>query len=1134
MVGLNLLPCHFKSKETLFKLCLIFLIHTAVMDSISSAIYPLCESFCKCRNNHKEINCEDTNLTSVPKGIPETVTHLRLSKNDIRFINRDDFSKYHQLEILYLDNNEIVQIQNGAFRNLQKLKSLNLSNNKLSYIQPNTFQHMASLEEINLNNNNIRSYGKDSFLFLPNIRTIQMNNNSELWCGCHLPALKRYMKQMNQSLNVSGKCILPEQRDKTRWDLDAELQNICGNYQLFDKAGHCLQCSGSNCSNQQTMTCPGPEPVCMHIISVIGITLKSEKSCSTYKKCIAAEHKNMNTCNNWTNGTSCVSCCKGYNCNVGDSIGWTHSFLFNLTITVSKDFSKDLVNTRSKEYHDLAKNISRLLEEEFSKLHGTYIVKVKYFRRPPVTAYISIYCTVLIHTSEVEVWYNIYNILNSSNTMDYLNVQRDTMKLTSATLCNEETVSSKKGTFHWPTTNGGTIVRIPCHANDAEATRRCFTTGIKFRRALQEKPYPHFGISMWGEPDLSLCYDMDWITEALQNISSSDFDENNIEKNSKKLLGISESARYFQEIDVVLSTDILEKMMPLVPDISTNITTNNILQSVNNMIDTPEDVLVTAQESNQSANGMLAVIERIPNEISLKEQQLTTLYSNLGIGVSKVDKDNFEGFTYAIESENNGTQKTNTIYNASYAEVENMMVMDFITLPNSLLKHLKSEELLRISRVSFHSLRTDKLYRVIQKPLKKKMEVLEQFVNSQIIAANIPNIQITNLDKPITMSFSLIHKTGYNPRCVYWDDTPGQDPHWSTKGCNIYNIVQGERISCSCNHLTSFALLMDVYGNEKDVDVKPISIISSIGCGISIVCLILTIIVHVSSKTLRKGLFSKILINLCIALAIANFIFLVGMRPYATKNIIACKAVAALLHYFLTVSIMWMAVEASHIYLAVVVVFNKYMTNYMLKSTVIAWGLPAIIVILTLAINNTNNYIRIAEVCWLSQTSFYVAFLFPVVVVLLFNLTIFSLIIGRLISMKNDKKFEHKARKLRLFGIIGVFFLLGLSWILAFFTFGEAALVFKYLFAIFNTLQGLFIFIFYCLYKKDARDVICMYLCIQKKEDLKSNTKYKTNTQDSSEGKMLGKQNLYNSDSSSGAVSSKVTNSDGDKMNTRL
>eukprot|EP00106_Octopus_bimaculoides_P021558 XP_014789000.1 PREDICTED: leucine-rich repeat-containing protein 4-like [Octopus bimaculoides] len=260
MVCLNLLPCHFESKETIFKLCLIFLIHTVLMDSISSAIYPLCESFCKCRYNHKDINCEDTNLTSVPKGIPGTVTHLRLSKNNIRFIKRDDFSKYHQLEMLYLDNNEISRIETGAFINLQKLKFLNLSNNELTYIPLNTFQHMASLEELNLNNNNIRSYGMNSFLFLPNIHTIQMNNNSNLLCGCHLPALKRYMKQTNQTnLNVSGKCILPQQRDKTLWDLDADIQNFCGNYQLFDQVGRCLQCSGSNCSNPQTMNCPGPE-----------------------------------------------------------------------------------------------------------------------------------------------------------------------------------------------------------------------------------------------------------------------------------------------------------------------------------------------------------------------------------------------------------------------------------------------------------------------------------------------------------------------------------------------------------------------------------------------------------------------------------------------------------------------------------------------------------------------------------------------------------------------------------------------------------------------------------------------------------------------------------------------------------
>ncbi|GFS00568.1 adhesion G-protein coupled receptor G2 [Elysia marginata] len=63
---------------------------------------------------------------------------------------------------------------------------------------------------------------------------------------------------------------------------------------------------------------------------------------------------------------------------------------------------------------------------------------------------------------------------------------------------------------------------------------------------------------------------------------------------------------------------------------------------------------------------------------------------------------------------------------------------------------------------------------------------------------------------------------------------------------------------------------------------------------------------------------------------------------------------------------------------------------------------------------------------------------------------------------------ENPSTVQRLRGAIGIVILLGLTWIFAIFAIGEASVVFYYLFAIFNSLQGLFIFIFYCVLKKDA------------------------------------------------------------------
>lgn len=73
-------------------------------------------------------------------------------------------------------------------------------------------------------------------------------------------------------------------------------------------------------------------------------------------------------------------------------------------------------------------------------------------------------------------------------------------------------------------------------------------------------------------------------------------------------------------------------------------------------------------------------------------------------------------------------------------------------------------------------------------------------------------------------------------------------------------------------------------------------------------------------------------------------------------------------------------------------------------------------------------------------------------------------------------------------GAVSIIILLGLTWVFAFFTISEAAIVFHYLFAIFNSLQGLWIFIFYCFLKHDVQNMWmkCLPCCPSPKESTSS------------------------------------------------
>ncbi|XP_052834015.1 uncharacterized protein LOC106873717 [Octopus bimaculoides] len=117
------------------------------------------------------------------------------------------------------------------------------------------------------------------------------------------------------------------------------------------------------CNDSEVESCPGSEPVCRFALSMDGVKLKTEKSCSTYSQCVEAMRNNALTCNKWTKSRFCVGCCVGHLCNKNDFIGWTNSFVFRL---IFKKFN---------EYTIPAENISRAMEHELLTVTGTFRVE---------------------------------------------------------------------------------------------------------------------------------------------------------------------------------------------------------------------------------------------------------------------------------------------------------------------------------------------------------------------------------------------------------------------------------------------------------------------------------------------------------------------------------------------------------------------------------------------------------------------------------------------------------------------------------------------------------------------------------------------------------------------------------------
>lgn len=93
-----------------------------------------------------------------------------------------------------------------------------------------------------------------------------------------------------------------------------------------------------------------------------------------------------------------------------------------------------------------------------------------------------------------------------------------------------------------------------------------------------------------------------------------------------------------------------------------------------------------------------------------------------------------------------------------------------------------------------------------------------------------------------------------------------------------------------------------------------------------------------SRRKVRQDYPSKILINLSVALLGLSMMFLLNSWLSSFSNYDLCISTAAVLHYFLLASFTWMGLEAVHMYLALVRIFNSYVSFYMLKLCAVGWG----------------------------------------------------------------------------------------------------------------------------------------------------------------------------------------------------
>uniref|UniRef100_H2RXI8 Adhesion G protein-coupled receptor G2a n=1 Tax=Takifugu rubripes TaxID=31033 RepID=H2RXI8_TAKRU len=307
-----------------------------------------------------------------------------------------------------------------------------------------------------------------------------------------------------------------------------------------------------------------------------------------------------------------------------------------------------------------------------------------------------------------------------------------------------------------------------------------------------------------------------------------------------------------------------------------------------------------------------------------------------------------------------------------------------------------------------------------------------------VLGSSVANLSISNLTENIEFTIQNI-----NPAQVRGG--------WSSAGCFLVNATP-DYTTCSCDHLTSFAILLGLPDHQQ---ARPLTFITYIGCGISAVFLAATLLSYLSFEKLLRDIPAKILVQLCVSLLLLNLLFLLDgwLAQHPSSGL--CISTAFFLHYFLLTSFTWAGLEALHMYLSVVQVFLPYLSRYMLKVSLIGWGLPLLVVIVTISVDK-DNYGLVP--CWLrNDVAFYVGVVAYFLLVFALCLLVFIMVMVQLARIKRQNPHNQSPSRGVLTdvrSITGLVILLGLTWGFALFSWGPLVLPFTYLFSIFNSLQG--------------------------------------------------------------------------------
>ncbi|XP_056135105.1 adhesion G-protein coupled receptor G5-like [Lampris incognitus] len=372
----------------------------------------------------------------------------------------------------------------------------------------------------------------------------------------------------------------------------------------------------------------------------------------------------------------------------------------------------------------------------------------------------------------------------------------------------------------------------------------------------------------------------------------------------------------------------------------------------------------------------------------------------------------------------------------------------------------------------------------------------KQVMRELVLFVRVGNHALSNLTQPIRLIFKHNNQED-NGNCVFWQESEAEEGtgDWSSKGCDTnYN---DQEFICSCNHLSFFAVLVNPKISKLDKEnAVNLNYISYIGSSLSVFFTIVSLFIYACLQQRRPEKSISVHMQLTGALLCLHISFLLSKLwvwlEVDDEDGWGCKVLGFLLHWSLLATFSWTALEGFHLYLLLVQIFNIYIRRYLLKLSLLGWGVPTVVAVICGISGAYGNYsIQLLGgarntsadgMCWISSNYphrlviNYIAVVAYMSLVLLFNSAMLGVVVVKLWGLRKSTRgfsggregsggwkvaFKKKtAQVCKDCGtVLGLSCVLGLAWGLAYSTYSPISLPGLYLFTVLNSLQGVFMFL---------------------------------------------------------------------------